>query len=276
MADTPARRVSSRRSDRTRFTTPAIVLRRMPYGDADLIVTLLTPERGKFAAIAKSARRSTRRFGGILEPFAGLEVVCSTGRGRLPVLQEAVLKQPCSAICGDFCKTAYASYWAELLCCWLEDDEKQDEVYHLLRHVLGALSEGREDSGPLSVFFQIRLMALAGFSPVLNRCGGCGQNLDEMPGVHLVFDLKKGSLICGSCAESRPRGSAGPAVRLSKGSARQLLWLIHAPTEAAKRLRFSDASLGECLAFLEAFVPYHLGKTPRSLGVLRQLRKGSS
>jgi len=94
------------------FSSPAILLRRMDYGDFDVIITFFTLQSGKLSLIAKAAKKSTKRFAGILELFSVLEVVVAAGRGQgLPILQEAVLKQPFSAIRADFKKTAYASYW---------------------------------------------------------------------------------------------------------------------------------------------------------------------
>ncbi|MGD9260057.1 MAG: recombination protein O N-terminal domain-containing protein, partial [Desulfobacterales bacterium] len=73
------------------FSTPAVLLRRLDYGDFDLITTFFTLEKGKVTLIAKSAKKSTKRFSGILELFSVLEIVGSTGKGKgLPVLQEAV------------------------------------------------------------------------------------------------------------------------------------------------------------------------------------------
>ena len=95
------------------FSSPAILLRRLDYGDFDVIITFFTLKRGKLSLIAKSAKKSTKRFAGILELFSVLEVTAGTDRGKgLSVLLEAVLKHPFSAIRADFRKTAYASYWA--------------------------------------------------------------------------------------------------------------------------------------------------------------------
>ena len=58
-------------------TTPtrALVLRGVDYGEADRILTLLTPELGRVAVLARGARKSQRRFAGALEPFAVLAAV---------------------------------------------------------------------------------------------------------------------------------------------------------------------------------------------------------
>ncbi|MDM8553033.1 DNA repair protein RecO, partial [Desulfobacterales bacterium HSG2] len=82
------------------FSTSAIMLRRIDFGDYDLIITFLTLDMGKVSVIAKSAKRSKKRFAGILELFSVLQVVCSRGRG-LPVLQEAVLRDPFIKIRSD-------------------------------------------------------------------------------------------------------------------------------------------------------------------------------
>lgn len=49
--------------------TEGIVLRTQKYGEADLIVTYLTSDRGIVRAFAKSPRKTKSRFGSSLEPL---------------------------------------------------------------------------------------------------------------------------------------------------------------------------------------------------------------
>ena len=60
-----------------------VVLRSLRYGEADRILHLYTPQRGKVGAIAKGVRRARSRFGGRLEPFFRLNLVLHEGRGDL-------------------------------------------------------------------------------------------------------------------------------------------------------------------------------------------------
>ena len=53
----------------------AIVLRSMRFGEADRILHLYTPGRGRMGAIAKGVRRTKSRFGGRLEPFSHVALV---------------------------------------------------------------------------------------------------------------------------------------------------------------------------------------------------------
>jgi DNA repair protein RecO (recombination protein O) len=64
---------STRRATRSHETL-ALVLRRTPYGESDLIVSVLTEGLGQVSALARAARKSQRRFGGSLEPLHTLEI----------------------------------------------------------------------------------------------------------------------------------------------------------------------------------------------------------
>jgi len=250
------------------FSTPAIMLRRTDFGDYDLILTFFTLDRGKLSIIAKSAKKSIKRFSGILELFYVLDIVYSPGRGkRLPVLQEAILKQPFSNIRLDIKKTAYASYWAELTNEWMEEDERQAHLYRLLCHALEKLDLNQTPEAALSILFQIRFMTISGFSPNLKECSICRIEMERMKHNRIVFDLGKGSLVCDKCV-TRLSGD----LFLSKGTIKQLQWIQNGALEKAARIRFTPQAMDEGLAFLEAFVPYHLGKEPKSLIFLRQIR----
>ena len=63
--------------------TEAVVLRSMRYGEADRILHIYTPQRGRVSAIAKGVRRARSRFGGRLEPFFRLQIELHEGRGEL-------------------------------------------------------------------------------------------------------------------------------------------------------------------------------------------------
>jgi DNA repair protein RecO (recombination protein O) len=139
------------------FSTPAIILRRIEFGDYDLIVTLLTLNKGKISVIAKSAKKSEKRFAGILELFSILDIVCSIGRGKgLPVLQEAALTHAFHKIRSKIIKTAYASYWAELINQWMEEGQKEVQLFHLFRYVLQELDIDQTPEAAISILFQIR------------------------------------------------------------------------------------------------------------------------
>lgn len=251
------------------FSTPAILLHRLDYGDFDLILTFLSLERGKISLIAKSAKKSTKRFAGILELFSLIEIVGNTSRGRgLPVLQEAILQSPFSTIRDDIKKTAYASYWCELINKWMEENRKQVQLYYLLQHALSRLDSGDLVAAELSILFQMRLLDLSGLGPNLRHCAGCQKQLESIRNKRVVFDIAKGGILCDECTTG-----TGGRIWLSKGTIKQLKWVASGDLKKASRIRFGPQALQEGLEFLEAFVPYILGLQPRSLKFLKQIRQ---
>ena len=255
----------------TNFSTPAILLRRLDYGDFDVIITFFTLEKGKISVIAKSAKKSTKRFGGVLELFSELQILAGSGRGKgLPVLQEAVIKQPFSSIRADYKNTAYASYWSELIYNWIEENYQQVALYYLFEHVLYELDAGRTEPSVLNILFQMRFLSLSGHRPNLSHCSLCQKDLASINANQIVVNLQRGGIICGQC-------SSGVSCRLSLGigTIRQLLWVESGQLAKAARIRFSPSALKESTDFLEEFVCYHLGKEPRSLKFLRQIRQSS-
>src|SRR5437667_11388188 len=67
----------------------AVVLRKLDYGEADRIYTLLTRSHGKVGAIAKGVRKSTSRLAAALQLFARIDVLLASGR-NLDVIAQAV------------------------------------------------------------------------------------------------------------------------------------------------------------------------------------------
>jgi len=248
------------------LSTSAILIRLTNYGDYDLILTLFSHAQGKMSAIAKSAKKSSRRFAGVLELFSEVDAVLTLGRG-LPVLQEASLKNPFARIRVQPLSLAYASYWAEIVHDWMEDQMPQTELYQLLQHVLGELDQERIPAGVLSIIFQMRFLRLSGHSPNLEHCVGCRCQMRALRPDVLGVDIAKGGIACPTCAST-----CDPPQSLSKGTIKQLLWVAGGDLARAGRMKFSPPAIAESLEFLERFVPHHLGRQPRSLKVLRQLR----
>jgi DNA repair protein RecO (recombination protein O) len=253
----------------THCTTPAIILRRRSYGDYDLILTVLTRDCGKQTLIAKSAKKSTRRFAGILEPFAGLDIVFRLGRSKgMPVLEEAVLTRTFDPLRSDILKTAYASYWVELIALWLEEKLERSDVYHLLVFALTSLSEDRMPAAMLNILFQMRFIGQEGLKPVLEHCACCQKDIHSLAQQQFCIDLKKGGIVCDHCPSQAPN-----RLHLAKGTLMQLQWMVNGSLAKAQRVRLGPKALAEAARFLEAFVPYHIGRSPKSLSFLQQIRQ---
>jgi DNA repair protein RecO (recombination protein O) len=71
--------------------TRGIVLSRTDYGEADRILTLLTPDQGKIRLIAKGVRKIKSKLAGGIELFSVSDVTFIRGRGDIGTLVSARL-----------------------------------------------------------------------------------------------------------------------------------------------------------------------------------------
>ena len=58
-----------------------IILKRISYGESDHIVSFFSRQSGRLSGIAKSAKKSQRRFGSSLEPGTVAEISFQKGKG---------------------------------------------------------------------------------------------------------------------------------------------------------------------------------------------------
>jgi DNA repair protein RecO (recombination protein O) len=178
--------------------TQGIVLRSLRYGEADRVLHLYTPDRGRVSAIAKGVRRARSRFGGRLEPFFRLELVLYQGRSDLLTVTSAEtlaghprLREHAGALDG-------AARACEAVARVFDDGEPHAGVYHLLANQLTLLDREPARAGrPNALAFRVKLLLAAGFAPQLAACASCGER------EHLVgFSGAAGGVVCSACEAS--------------------------------------------------------------------------
>ncbi len=168
------------------------MLRTYPLREADLLVTLFTRAEGKVRAVAKSAKRSRKRFGGALEPLTLVRALWAETPGSdLARLDSCdVLLSPLSAAL-DYPRLVALSHVGEMLDELLPDREPSDAVFRLAWAVLQALQ-----SGPIWLpiaYFDLWMLRLLGFLPPLDECIECGEPLAGHPA---YFHALRDGLVC--------------------------------------------------------------------------------
>src|SRR2546421_4131136 len=131
------------------YGADAIVLRRLDYGEADRILTILSREHGKFAAIAKGVRKSKTRSHSALDLFSRSQMMIAKGR-NLDVVAQVQRIGNARNISGDVQRTAYASMVAEVVDKVVEDRHPVNDIFELVVSTLGRLNSsdrsGRADA----------------------------------------------------------------------------------------------------------------------------------
>ena len=123
--------------------TEAVVLRSMRYGEADRILHLYTPARGRVSAIAKGVRRARSRFGGRLEPFFRLQHGAARGRGELLTVTGAQTVDGYARLRGDARALDAAARACDAVGRLFETSEPHPGVFNLLCRQLALLDAGR-------------------------------------------------------------------------------------------------------------------------------------
>lgn len=211
--------------------TEALVLRHRRLGEADRIVTLLTPRHGKRDAVAKGALRTRSRLAGHLEPLAHVEVVLAHGR-TLDVVTQAESQQLFPSVHGDLDRLAAALYLLELTDRLTVDHAEADAIFVLLATALDRLERG-DGLHLVSRSFELALLEATGFRPEWEHCVSCGEPVAERDGVGTAaWSALAGGVLCARHAAADPE--AGPIeVRLL----RVLRAYQRGPYEEAARIR---------------------------------------
>jgi DNA repair protein RecO (recombination protein O) len=165
----------------------AFVLRTYPLREADLLVTLFTRAEGKLRGVARSAKRSKRRFGGALEPMTYVRAFYDVReRQELVRLDSCEVLESPMATNVTYARAVALAHVAELLDELLPDHEANDAIFRLTLSVLHALT-GSDVWMPVT-YFELWLTRLVGLLPELTECIACGRTLNGRAYFHALAD----------------------------------------------------------------------------------------
>lgn len=254
-------------------TDDIIVLRRVEYGDADLIVTALSREGGVVSALARGARRSSKRFAGGLGSFGVVRATLGKRPRRdLWELQAAELCRAYAGLAADVAAMAHASYGTELVRELLPAEQPEPFIFDLLVELYDAIA-AHGASPPALRSFELGLLAALGLAPVLSRCVRCDETLPMGAGEGAVLSAALGGVVCGRCGDGRVAGrSLDPGARALLVAAAELL-----PGSAASDLAGAEREAArEARDAMVSLVLSHVGKPLRSLEFIAKLRGGGA
>lgn len=179
--------------------TEAIVLRYRRLGEADRIVSLLTPHRGKVDVVARGVLRARSKLAGHLEPGTRLEVALAAGR-NMDIVTQAQALDSFGAIRDDLDRLSAAMYVLELADRLTVEHADAHGLYGHLHAALVRLARG--DGHHLVVrSYELAMLGATGFRPEFTVCLNCGEPVDA--GL-ASWSAIEGGVYCRSCAGHRP------------------------------------------------------------------------
>ncbi len=232
--------------------TEGIVLRTIPYGEADLIVTYLTKDLGIVKVFAKSPRKTKSRFGSSLEPLT-FSRIAFWGKedAALPRLTQADIVHSFSSLRESLQCFIRVSELIEQTLHLVPERDTSRKVFPLLMKTL-AVMETDCLNPIIALFYKLKLLEIAGFLPGLHMCGRCC-------GRSNAFHLSHGTVLCVKCSEDEDVSS-----RLSPGVTAFYSSLIRWDISKLERLKPDERMLKELSLLIDEHSRYVTEKNLRS------------
>lgn len=248
------------------YNAEGVVIRVRDLTEADKVLHILSREYGKLRCVAKAARRPKSRFTPAAQLFTHLQIQAFTGR-NLDTITQAEIVSSFRLLREDLTRMACATYACELVDEMVQERQPLEQVYLLLLTTLHLLSAPEVPPEPVLRAFELKLLAMLGFRPVLDHCLSCGA---PVGGNEVLFSAEAGGVVCRECAHE-----AGALRVLPRAAVEAMRFLLATDLRRAHVLRYG-AEVGAALArALEQYVEYRLDKRLKSLEFLHQVLHGA-
>lgn len=182
------------------YSARAIVLRTRLLGEKDRILTLLSADHGKFAAVAKGARNPKSKQAAASQTFVRARFLIAPGRS-LHIATQSQIEDAHIHIMGDLLRTAWASYVCEL-CDAMPEAQPDAELFDILEATLTALDDASaapETLEAAAAWFQTRFLHILGYAPTIGRCVASGEKIVVAPddiSSQIAFSPELGGTLC--------------------------------------------------------------------------------
>lgn len=241
------------------YKVEGIVIKTVPYGESNTIITLYTKELGKIGVMARGAKKPKSRFTSITQLFTYGIFVFQRGRG-LGTLQQGEALSSFRHIREDLVKTAYAAYLTELLDRYTSEEEMKLDLFGWLKQSLEYINHGI-DPEVITFLFELKIMKTAGIVPELSRCVSC-----HAAEGNFSFSIREGGFLCERCAYKDPY-----RMHISKGAARLLNMFYHLDLARLGNVSLKKETKRELRMLFDAYMEEYSGVFIKSKKFLKQL-----
>lgn len=228
------------------YKTEGIIFKARPFGEADKIVCIFSPQHGKFEALAKGARKIRSSFTGKLEPLNRLYFFIVKGR-NLDIITQAQLRETWR-IRDDFVKLTYGFYILNLLDKAVYSYSPSVKIYELLRNSIRILKKDI-DLDLFCRFVEVKLLLNTGHSPLLEHCLVC-RNKSR----HYWFSPKLGGILCRDC-----QGEDGQSRMMSMDAIESFKLMEKSSWNLIERLKLKEKSRIGLNDITSSMFEYNLG-----------------
>lgn len=244
-----------RKENEKLYRTEAIIIHGLNIGEADKILTVYTPHRGKLRLVAKGVRRTQSRLTGHVQQFTQTKLLVARGRNLDIITQSEPLNLFRNLIGEDFELYSHAAYAADLLDKLTEEGSENFPAYNLLQQVLEMLNAG-DDPNLIVRAYEVHLFSLMGYRPQLQTCMRCNSELQP---VLNYFSPELGGVLCHNCGAAERR-----SMEVSVDALKVLRFFQRTPFGTGPKLRLPEIVRRELEQLMHGYRRYLLERDLKS------------
>lgn len=251
--------------------TKAFVLKRLPYGEGDLVVHLLTEHGRKMTGFVSRARASKKRFAGQYDLFNLLDLRYRESRtSNMVSIVGSDLIEGREPLRHDLISFGATCFFAEVILEFTSDHVDHPPLFLLFADAMKALQKTNLGGHSLIPLVEHRLLEYFGFRPVMHHCLGCEEKI--LGANSYWFSSHQGGIYCQSCtvADSGRENSSNSHVMSGQTLSHLLAAQALSPDQWA-RLVWPENHVSEARRVLEFFIQFTAGKPFKSLQFLNQV-----
>lgn len=244
------------------ITVTGMILSATPIGEYDKRIVILTKEKGKISAFAKSARRQNNPLMGVTNPFSFGEFLLYEGRSSYNVMQ-ANISNYFMELSADMEGAYYGFYFMEIADYYTKEYNDEREMLKLLYQTMRAISSGKIQRELVRYIFELKALVINGEAPEVFRCANCG--VDDR---NVVFSSENHGLICEEC-----KALAQDGLSVGKSTLYALQYIVTSAVEKLYTFAVSEEVLAELGSILRQYMRTHVDKKFKSLEILEMCLK---
>ncbi|MDN5277108.1 MAG: repair protein RecO [Clostridiales bacterium] len=245
--------------------TEGVVLRYTNFKEADRMLTVFSPDRGKMQVLARGCRKPSSRLLAASQVFCYADYVFIKSK-EIYIATQAEVKNSFYNIRNDVERLAYGTYILNLTEEAVNYEEGNFRLFYMLLHTLSHLAYGEVSPEDITHIFELKLIDVLGYRPVLDRCLVCGEKPESNP---LFFSASQGGIICPQCNNDIKDGYT-----IHRSTLQTMRYILDVDIRRLGGLKFSQFVRDELDSILSYYLSHRLEKSIKARQFINQLKCG--
>ncbi|MBQ6540026.1 MAG: DNA repair protein RecO [Oscillospiraceae bacterium] len=245
------------------INTTGLVLRETEYKESSRILTVLTGTEGKLTVSARGAKRKGSKTASATQFLSYSQMTLYRGRDNHWTLTEAAGIELFEGLREELERLSLGAYFAEVMENVSDEDAPNPEILALGLNSLYALSENLRPAEVIKAGFELKMMALAGFEPMLEGCSVCGEMMPEK----CRLDLVGGLIYCHKCG-----GADELTAALSSGALAAMRYILNAEPKRIFSFSLGELAMGELSRAAERYLQIQMDREFKTLEYYKKIK----